>query len=295
MPTDFIALDVETANADFASICAIGLVHFRGDEVFRSLTILVDPQQEFDRRNIAIHGITPENVSGKPTMAQVLPVIRPHLDQVVVAHHSPFDRTALRNAASRYGAADLDCAWVDTLQVARRTWGHLADQGGYGLRSCADNFGITFQHHDAADDARCAGLILLRALRERSLTLQQCVDELWSPGEAPGLPARNRVIYPGRIKREGHPDGPLRGETVVFTGTLSISRTAAADTAAGAGANVVGHLSRATTILVVGDQDLRATKGSAKSSKHVKAEQMNTSGVANIRIIKESDFTALVS
>lgn len=30
---DFVALDVETANADLASICAIGLVHFKAGEV----------------------------------------------------------------------------------------------------------------------------------------------------------------------------------------------------------------------------------------------------------------------
>jgi DNA polymerase-3 subunit epsilon len=56
---DFIALDIETANADFASICSIGLVHFKGAEVFKSLTILVDPEDHFDPLNIGIHGIVP--------------------------------------------------------------------------------------------------------------------------------------------------------------------------------------------------------------------------------------------
>ena len=65
--TDFIALDVETANSDFSSICSIGLVHFRGGEVFKSLTILVDPEDDFSPANIAIHGIRPDDVAGKPT------------------------------------------------------------------------------------------------------------------------------------------------------------------------------------------------------------------------------------
>lgn len=64
--TDFIALDVETANSDFSSICSIGLVHFRGGEVFKSLTILVDPEDDFSPANIAIHGIRPDDVAGKP-------------------------------------------------------------------------------------------------------------------------------------------------------------------------------------------------------------------------------------
>jgi DNA polymerase-3 subunit epsilon len=62
--TDFIALDVETANADFGSICAIGLVHFRSAEVFKSLMILVDPEDDFDPVNIGIHGIRPGDVVG---------------------------------------------------------------------------------------------------------------------------------------------------------------------------------------------------------------------------------------
>jgi hypothetical protein len=37
---DFVAIDVETANADLSSICAIGMVEFRADErLFGSLTV----------------------------------------------------------------------------------------------------------------------------------------------------------------------------------------------------------------------------------------------------------------
>lgn len=81
---DFIALDVETANADLASICAIGLAHFRGGSIFRSLTILVDPEDEFDQINVGIHGIRPEDVAGKPTMDQVFPAISHSLGDVIV-------------------------------------------------------------------------------------------------------------------------------------------------------------------------------------------------------------------
>jgi hypothetical protein len=89
---DFIALDVETANADSASICSIGLVHFREGEVFKSLTILVDPEDQFDPINMSIHGITPEMVIGKPTMAKVFPVVAPYLSDVVIVHHKECKR-----------------------------------------------------------------------------------------------------------------------------------------------------------------------------------------------------------
>jgi DNA polymerase-3 subunit epsilon len=128
--SDFIALDVETANADSASICSIGLVHFRQNAVFKSLTILVDPQDYFDPINISIHGIRPEDVAGKPTIERVLPVISSVLEDAAIAHHSAFDRTALARAAQKYRAKGLPCVWIDTLQVARRSWEHFREDGG---------------------------------------------------------------------------------------------------------------------------------------------------------------------
>ncbi|MBI5261715.1 MAG: transposase [Bradyrhizobium sp.] len=294
--TDFIALDVETANADFGSICSIGLVHFRDGTVFKSLTILVDPEDEFDPINIGIHGIRPEHVSGKPTMAKVFPVISAALQDTAIVHHSPFDRTALARAADRYGTGGLPCFWLDTLQVARRTWDGFRHNGGYGLANLAGAFGIEFKHHDAAEDARAAGLLLLRAVTEGGVTLQQWVDDLGYASTKSTAPKRiKRPIYPNtKVARKGDGDGPILGETVVFTGELQIARDAAASLASIAGADVADGVTKKTTILVVGDQDLRLTRGQAKSSKHRKAEAMIASG-ATIRIVGESDFMLMVA
>ena len=292
---DFIALDVETANADFASICSIGLVHFRQNEVFKSLTILVDPEDEFDPINIGIHGIRPEDVAGKPTMAKVFPVIGTALKDAAIVHHSPFDRTALAQAAARYGTGGLPCVWVDTLQVARRTWEVFQADGGYGLANLARAFGIEFKHHDAAEDARAAGLVLLRAIADSGETLQHWVDEIGYESTETASPRRLKPSFATRVARAGVGSGPLFGETIVFTGRLQIPRGEAATSAAQAGCNVADSVTRKTTILVVGDQDLRLTKGQEKSSKHRKAEELIGSGVAAIRIVRESDFLQMVN
>jgi hypothetical protein len=68
---------------------------------------------------------------------------------------------------------------------------------------------------------------------------------------------------------------------------------AAAEAAAKMGCNVADGVNKRTTILVVGDQDLRRTKGNEKSSKHRKAEEMIATG-ASIRIVGESDFMLMV-
>jgi DNA polymerase-3 subunit epsilon len=52
-------------------------------------------------------------------------------------------------------------------------------------------------------------------------------------------------------------------------------------------------VTKKTTILVVGDQDVARLAGHEKSSKHRKAEQLVAEG-QQIRIIRESDFKTLV-
>jgi len=293
--TDFFGLDVETANADFSSICSIGLVHFRSGQVHKSLQILVDPEDDFDPANIAIHGIRPEDVAGRPTMAKVFPIIAESLKDTALIHHSPFDRTALARAAAKYGAEGLPCTWLDSVQVARRSWEQYRDQGGYGLANLAGLMGIPFTHHNAAEDARAAGLIVLKAIEHTGVSLQAWIDDLgYQSTGADTIPRPiRRPSHNVKHAREGNPDGALFGETLVFTGSMTIPRGQAAALAATAGCAVMDSVTKKTTILVVGDQDLRLTKGQEKSAKQRKAEELISHGAA-IRIIGETDFSIMV-
>ena len=53
----FVAIDVETANADMGSICQIGLARFVDGELAEEWGTLVDPEDSFDAVNVSIHGI----------------------------------------------------------------------------------------------------------------------------------------------------------------------------------------------------------------------------------------------
>ena len=217
-------------------------------------------------------------------MAQAFPVISASLSDVVVVHHSHFDKTALARAAVKCGTGPLPCLWLDTLRVARRAWPLLNDGGGYGLARLASEFQISVTHHDAAEDARATGLLMLRAIGDTGCGLEDWLKraELTISGQVPG-----------RFASEGDPSGPLAGETEVFTGKLEVPRGIAAQAAVEMGCNVADGVNKRTTILVVGDQDLRRTKGNEKSSKHRKAEDMIAAG-AHIRIVGESDFMLMV-
>jgi DNA polymerase-3 subunit epsilon len=90
-----------------------------------------------------------------------------------------------------------------------------------------------------------------------------------------------------------NPEGPLYGETVVFTGALSMLRHDAAVIAAEAGCKVEAGVTKNTTLLVVGDQDIRRLSGHEKSSKHRKAEELIRQG-QRIRIVGETDFMSII-
>lgn len=60
----FISVDLETANPRMSSICQIGVVTFENGKEVDAEVRLVDPQDYFDPYNVAIHGITENQVRG---------------------------------------------------------------------------------------------------------------------------------------------------------------------------------------------------------------------------------------
>ncbi|MEI9966039.1 MAG: BRCT domain-containing protein [Caulobacteraceae bacterium] len=108
-------------------------------------------------------------------------------------------------------------------------------------------------------------------------------------------PSASRRTTEERITRTGNPDGPLAGEVLVFTGALSMPRREAADMAAAVGCEVDAGVTKETTLLVVGDQDVaRLAPGQTKSSKHLKAEALIAKGQP-IRILRETDFRRMAA
>ncbi len=286
---DFVAIDVETANSDFASICQIGVVTFRDGKAVEEWRTLINPEDRFASVNVSIHGIRAGHVADAPRYPQIVERLSVLLSGRIVAHHSAFDRTALARVSHKYNLLELECHWLDTVKVARRAWPQLKT-GGYGLANLARTFGIGFAHHDAQDDARAAGEILIRAIADTGLPLDRWPVRLQSPVQS----AVSNPSSGGNRSRRGNPDGALAGEVVVFTGTLSMPRHQAADLAAEAGCDVSGSVTTKTTLLIVGDLDVRDRADSEKSSKHRKAEGLIEGGQA-IRILAESDFVAIVA
>jgi DNA polymerase III subunit epsilon len=280
---EFQAVDVETANADLSSICSVGIATFRDAALTETWKSLVNPNDLFDPLNVSIHGIDEEAVQGAPTWLEVFPEINLRLQGRIVVSHTPFDRVAIAKACECSTLVGCDCTWLDSARVVRRAWPEFS-RSGYGLSNVAAHLRITYQAHDALEDARCAGLILLHAVAKTGIFPDQWVNRVKQPIDPSGQ----------LHTRDGNPDGDLFGEVLVFTGTLSIPRSEAANLASAAGCRVEGGVTKRTTMLVVGDQDLRKLAGHVKSAKQLKAEELTANG-QKIRVLGESDFRKVVS
>lgn len=162
---DFVAIDVETANFEPSSICAIGAVKVREGRIVDRFYSLVSPEPGyFNYRCVAVHGITERDTDGAPCFATVWRRLDDWREGLVpVAHNATFDRRCIE-AACRVYRLDEPPEFLCTLKAARAQIprGMCASKS---LDSLCDFFGITLRrHHDALADAEaCAklGIILL--------------------------------------------------------------------------------------------------------------------------------------
>jgi len=280
---DFIAIDVETANADISSICQIGIAKYSNGTLVDEWCSLINPEDYFDVVNINVHGITDVTVKSSPTFSDVSSILQGYMDNMVCVSHTHFDKVSINRAFLKYGMNPFEASWLDSARVARRAWKQFT-KSGYGLANICEYIGYEFNHHDALEDAKAVGQVILSAIQFTGINLDEWLIRVNQPIDLDNT----------SITRTGNPEGPLYGEILCFTGALEIPRREAADLAASVGCTVVSSVTKKTTLLVVGDQDVSKLAGKNKSSKHRKAEQLILKG-QGIRIIKESDFKILVS
>jgi DNA polymerase-3 subunit epsilon len=141
---EFVTIDVETANADMASICQIGLAKFKDGALVDEWSTLIDPEDYFDFINIDIHGITEEDVVGSPTFPQILSNLTGYLSGSVSVCHTHFDRVSVGRALEKYSLSPIETIWLDSARVARRTWENCAWKG-YGLSNVCEIIGYKFR------------------------------------------------------------------------------------------------------------------------------------------------------
>jgi hypothetical protein len=114
--------------------------------------------------------------------------------------HTAFDKVALHQARTKCQAPPLTCTWLDSACVARRTFKEFS-KSGYGLLNVCEAIGYKYRPHDALEDAKAAGQIMLAAMAQSGLDLNGWLTRVRQPID-PSLE---------RIARNGNPKGELCG------------------------------------------------------------------------------------
>lgn len=176
---NFEAVDVETANSDQGSICAVAVVTVRDGVVADRWKTLVDPESEFLPRNVEIHGITPDQVADAPTFADIYKALLMRLESGIMVSHGAFDRSALRRATHRYRLPEVDVDFVNSQTVAKRTWPELS-RAGFGLAPVCKALGIKPNHHEPLSDAEAASEIVIKAWKTTHTDFDAWIQDWFS-------------------------------------------------------------------------------------------------------------------
>lgn len=291
--TRFVSIDVETANARLSSICQIGAVIYEGGRPVDQWSTLVNPGQEFRDFNTRIHGIRARDVIDAPSLAATIEDLRSFAGSTILASYGAFDRSAVGQASDACGLAPLTNHWIDLQQVVRNAWPAEFTANGWKLAHICKQLGIGLdRHHDALCDARAAGDVFVQAQLASNTQAQDWLDHRRYRS---ATSASSSSRFSASVKEAPvNENGPLFGEVIVFTGEIAMPRRVAAERAGSIGCTPANSVTKKTTLLVVGEQDLALVGESGKSTKQVKAEELISKG-QEIRILGESAFEALLN
>ena len=327
MSLDFTAIDFETANGFRGSPCAVGLTKVRGGQVVAEASWLMRPPPDhdhFDFHNVRIHGIRAEDVAGLPRFGELFPEIGAFIGgDILAAHNAAFDLGVIRSGLEVSGLPGPAYDYVCTVMLSRRCYSLVSNS----LPFAAEEAGVPLvNHHDAAEDARaCAGILIDIAARngansiaELYLSLglalphQQAFDPardalskasltaLAGTGSGAavvrqfqsGWPEEGANPLPNADAEPGH---PLYGQTVVFTGQLSMARPEAKIRSADVGARPESRVTARTTVLVVGDgfvaSDLRSGRLTGKARRVLELHERGQL----IEVLSEGEFLQMVA
>ncbi len=190
LPERAIAIDFETATEQRASACSIGLAFIENGQVVRVEERLIRPPgNRFSPFNTAIHGIRPEHVAFAPEFPDVMAEFAGEFEgATMVAHNASFDFSVIRASFDLYGMAYPEVSYLCSVKLAQRHW---PDLGSHRLNVLAAHLGLSFSHHNAAEDARiCAEACLAMATEAGASGLIDLAIRL--------------ALNPGRLHRAGY-------------------------------------------------------------------------------------------
>lgn len=154
---DFAAIDFETANSERSSVCSVGVVIVRNNEIVDSFYSLINPEPNYyNYWCTKVHGLTNRDTDDAPIFPEVWKQIAPLIEGLpLVAHNSPFDESCLKAVFRVYQMDYPDYKFYDTPSTARRTMKGLENHQLHTVAAVC-GYQLDNHHHALADAEACA-------------------------------------------------------------------------------------------------------------------------------------------
>ena len=312
---EFIAIDFETANQYPNSACSIGIVYVNNQKIADEKYFLIQPPiMKFDRKNMEVHGITPEAVKDAPAFNEVWKTIEHDFkDTMIIAHNAYFDMSVLHACLKEYDLAIPELTYCCSIPISNRAIG--GNRVRQSLKERTRYFGIDLEeHHHALADARACAELVLKSIEASgqpsfpdfleahpSLPIKRLSQlkpmNAFTKEKAPVTKKYSKTVKIGDIKPTIDPDenNHLYGKTFVFTGDLdSMNRIDAMQTIVNFGGILKSSVSKKTDYLIIGRQDHSIVGDKGISSKESKARELQDKGIP-IELLDESRFLRLLA
>ncbi len=163
---NFIAIDVETATYNRASICEVGICIVRNGAIVKTQSWLVQPYNNYySYQNTRIHGISARDTINAPLFDEVWQQVAQYIKEtpLLVAHNAAFDMSCIRSSLQAYEVQQDSFEYYCTLQIARRMYKLPCNK----LNILCEHFGIPYgNHHRAGNDAEMCARLFLQELHD---------------------------------------------------------------------------------------------------------------------------------
>ena len=175
----FVVFDLETTGLNSSPsagnmdrIIEIGAYKLIGGEIKESFNTFVNPERKLSSEIINLTGIDQQTVDAAPTYESVMPDFYKFCDGAYLVGHNAanFDFKFIDYYSTKCGYVP-ERRLFDTFPLSQSV---LTGLSNYKLNTVADHFGITFNHHRAADDALVTAKIFIELLKIKKVLPNPC-------------------------------------------------------------------------------------------------------------------------
>lgn len=258
-------IDFETASSAYYSACSIGIVLIRDGIIVDKLHYLIQPPENyFEKTNIELHGITPEQTINTHIFPEVWENIKTFFDgsSYIAAHNANFDMTVLKATLDYYNIQQPDFLFMCSIPISGLNI-PTGENIERTLEARCAYYDIPLPaHHNALCDAEaCANLILYAFSHSRYKTIGTFVKMRVDLKQYESVKIKRTASFGfhknidikeiAATTEKTAPNDIIAGKVFVFTGELKrLTREQAMQKVIAAGGTVKNGISKKVDFLV---------------------------------------------